>query len=291
MDPLDELLAKARWPHPPAESTQRLRQQWVDLRIKSHSLWNWSRIAVAAAVLIAVGLRLMPKSERAPISAVAPISLAASIPQIDRGRPATQLELAILRLQPAQHKAARVQPPGVPLVPLLTGWPIPVSPPPPVNAVADPKKLVQAIRTGKPAQRDRALAELLALGPARAGKPFLNLLADDSTAVSTTAAVCRNPTAWIDTLFAALNDPHISVRTSAAAALAQIDGPAITSRLIVMADNNEQPREAVAALVQIHSPSARQFVAAAMQSPSLACFVRSAMAQDSSTPIQTGVLQ
>jgi HEAT repeat protein len=142
-----------------------------------------------------------------------------------------------------------------------------------------------------PHQRDHLLDELLTQGPIAARQPFFNLLADPSTASAASAAVCRHAAQWTETLFAALSEPRIAVRISAANALAQIDGPVITGRLIAMADAGMDRREAVTALVQIQSTDARRFVASAMQSPDLSGLVRSAIAQSSANQIQTGVIQ
>src|SRR4051794_31913186 len=62
-DPLDELLAAAKWPEPSAESHQRLRRQWsaVSPARQRGGLFRWqmarrpaARWAVAAAVLLVI---------------------------------------------------------------------------------------------------------------------------------------------------------------------------------------------------------------------------------------------
>jgi hypothetical protein len=300
-DPLDELLAKAQWPQSPP-ATQRLEQHWQT--INSCRSWSirWPSIAaVAAAAIVAIAIvgiwhspqtRLLPQ-ENHPLMPIAEVS-------INVGRPATNIELAMLRVIDSQRlrpQTAATARSGVPLVPLVTGWSIPAeanysSPSQAKPVPISPLLLSQRIfATSDSHQRDRLLDDLLAQGPMLARQSLFNLLADQSTALAATAAVCRHPTGWIETLFAALNEPRIPVRTAAANALAQIDGPVVTSRLIIMADAGLDRREAVTALVQIHSNDARRFVALAMQSPDLSGLVRSAIAQSLANQIQTGVIQ
>jgi hypothetical protein len=55
-DPLDELLAQAKWPEPTAESTQRLASRWDELRCRR--IIRWRPViagAVAAVGLVALG--------------------------------------------------------------------------------------------------------------------------------------------------------------------------------------------------------------------------------------------
>src|SRR5271170_8035067 len=96
-DPLDELLAKAQWPQSPP-ATQRLEQHWR--RISARRMWSirWSSIAaVATAAVVAIAFveiwhsaqtRLVPQENHfsMPIAAVS----------INAGRPATEIELAML---------------------------------------------------------------------------------------------------------------------------------------------------------------------------------------------------
>ena len=202
-------------------------------------------------------------------------------------RPATNLEVAMLRLsEPTQEETVRIMPDGVPLVPLVTGWGVnvPMTQPgqetvAPTPPPADPTALIRAASATDRKQRDQALDQLSSMGPARAGNAMMNLFADPSTAPAATAAVCKNATAWTDALFAALGDARTAVRQAAANALAQIDGPVVTARLASMAEAGVHRREAVAALVQIHSPQAKQFIAAAANSPGMGAIVRSALIQ------------
>jgi HEAT repeat protein len=202
-------------------------------------------------------------------------------------------------VQPVQKKTVRHEPQGVPLVPLVMGWSVnvpasrptraaTVSIPPPVD-VGELGRVAATSSSAK--QRDRAMDQLVALGPGRAGQILLDLLANDQTAASATEAIYRNPAPWIESLFAALGDPRMAVRWSSANALARIDGPAVTARLANLADADVHRREAVAALVRIHTPQSQQFIASAMHSRELSSIVRSAIAQSQGLGSQTGAIQ
>jgi len=302
-DPLDRLLAQARWEEPDAESTRQLRQQWHSLAAR-HSRPLWPRaIAVAASVAIAAtALSILRYTQPQPVAiSHVPAKPASSltIEPLALSRPATSLEVAMLRLaEPTQEKTVRIMPQGVPLIPLVTGWGVnvPMTQPSQMTVAvasppADPAALIRSATAADPKERNQALDELSALGPARAGNAMFNLFADPSTSEAATAAVCKNATAWTDALFAALGDARTAVRQAAANALSQIDGPAITARLAKMAEAGLHRREAVAALVQIHLPQARQFIAAAADSPGLSAIVRSALVQYQDVHSQTGVVQ
>jgi hypothetical protein len=302
-DPLDELLAKAQWPESPL-ATQRLEQHWRSISSRGTRSIQWSGIAAVAALLIvAIGIWRWPQANppSPEMPRLSPIALAAPEVSINAGRPATNIELAMLRVLSRQQQAARpvanlMQ--GVSLVPLVTGWSVAEQshPRPAPIAIAPPQVsptllAQQIVSTTDAHQRDRLLDDLVAQGPDGARAAFFNLLADQSTAAAATAAICRHPIGWTDALFAALGEPRIAVRLGAANALAEIDGPVITNRLIKMADTGVNRPEAVTALVQIQSTDARRFVAAAMRSPDLSGYVRSAIAQNSANQFQTGVLQ
>jgi hypothetical protein len=301
-DPLDRLLAQARWEEPEAETMRKLRRQWNSLSNPEHR-FTWPRlVAMAAAVAFAAtALPMLRYMQRQPAAISRQPTITAStltIEPLALSRPATNLEVAMLRLsEPTQKKTVRIMPQGVPLIPLVTGWGVnvPMTQPTQVATTiasppADPASLIRTA-AADPKDRDHALDELSALGPARAGNAMFNLFADPSTSQAATAAVCKNAPAWTDALFAALGDARTAVRQSAANALAQIDGPVVTARLTNMAQAGVHRREAVAALVQIHSPQARQFIAAAAEAPGLSAIVRSALVQYQEVHSQTGVVQ
>src|SRR5947208_13102311 len=54
-DPLDDLLAQARWPQSP-ETLRRLERTWQDISpVRYTRRRTWSRPALAAAIIIATG--------------------------------------------------------------------------------------------------------------------------------------------------------------------------------------------------------------------------------------------
>jgi hypothetical protein len=304
-DSLDELLAKADWPQPSALSKQRLEQHWRTISSSRAMTIHWpSLTAVAALLIVVLGIwRWQPMNSSLQIrSNVQPVAILVPTASINAGRPATNIELAMLRVVNHQHPSTvqpfAAPPRGIPLVPLVTGWQTTepsntqttsatiVSQPIPVTLLFQ-----QIVAVKDSQQRDHLLDDLVTQGPTRARDTLFNLLADQSTAAAATTALSRHPAGWTEILFAALNEPRVSVRLHAAAALAQIDGPVITTRLITMADTNISRREAVTALVQINSTQARQFVAVAKRSPDLSGLVRSVIAQNLSNQSQAGVLQ
>jgi hypothetical protein len=107
-DPLDDLLASARWPEPSGASTRRLEQAWVELH-RPGPRWRTGPVAlsaIAAAVVVAVGawaLLMMPRQTgRTTISHVSPTPAGtASVSNLARpslwpGREPTALELTML---------------------------------------------------------------------------------------------------------------------------------------------------------------------------------------------------
>jgi hypothetical protein len=117
-DRLDELLAKAQWPEITVDSTRRLGQYYADLRRNRLLAYRLTWLAAAAVMLAAIApWSLQHRLPPTPVVSVAPPN--------EHSRPATDLELAMLRIcEPAEKGMIRVVPTGVPLFPLVTGWPI-----------------------------------------------------------------------------------------------------------------------------------------------------------------------
>jgi hypothetical protein len=290
-DELDRLLRQARWPEPTAESAQRLTRRWAELsRRPSMPIWRPILAIAAAVAIVLIGGRMFRRADVKPVPRIAVrptvvIEVRTEVPAA--GRPLTDIELAVFRVIDKQQHAAKpivLASPrqGVALVPAVIGWPMPAVEKPAVAVVPappDPARLAERaiITAGK--DRDRALDQLVAIRPARAAQPVLDLLARPETSPAMIAALARHPAGWSDVLFAALNDRRVPVRSAAAITLARIDGPVNTARLIAMANADVNRREAIAALVRIESPDARLFVRFAKQSPQLSGIVRSALAQ------------
>jgi hypothetical protein len=291
---LDALLDTARWPEMSAESNERLRRQWLRNCRRSHWPAILSKISVAAVVALAASLWLIariskPRLEHA-VRTSKPLVIveASSSNNPYAGRPATPLEVGMLRLAE--------KPPGK-SVKSSTVVPS-VQPPDPVREVAsnpvngiDPIILAdRAILSNDPQEQRRLIGELVAGGPARCGPAMLNVLGTRA-GESADTDLRSNSAVWTDCLFASLDDGRIAVRQSAVRILAEIDGPQTTARLEGMVNHNIHRREAIAALVQIRSTDAKDFLAAAARSPDFGGIVLSAMLQHSSSPSFQGTIQ
>jgi hypothetical protein len=269
-DPLDALLATARWPEVPPASARRVRLAWLTTAARRRRRARFVLATAALAGLAVVWLspwgdvprpdRPLPRTVRGT-----PIALAGV------GRPATALELAMLRAAPATRRSVAM---GVPLFPLVTGWHAAAA-----AVAARPPGAGTTFRAAGPAARLRLVERSVGADPA-AVAALADLLADPAQEPAAARAVAARPTVWADALFADLSDHRVVVRAAAARALALIDGPVVTGRLIDMARRGVCRPEAVAALVRIHTPQARRFVAVAVGSPSLAAVTRSALAQE-----------
>ena len=266
-DPLDALLAAARWPEVPPAATRTAERVW---RAASARVRRRRAVGGVVGTVIAAGLAaavLTPRPTPTIQTGPSPTPAIWKPTPTPEGRPATAVELAMLRTARPTRSTA-----GVPLVPLVTGWRSPAA-----SAVV--------VRTAAPSPRVAGPASRLQLVERRDGTDpaaaaaLTDLLADPTTEGTALTAVSRRPAAWTDALFADLGDRRVSVRTAAARALATVGGPAVTDRLIDMADRGDRRPEAMAALVRIRSPQARRFVAAAVRRPLLAAAAQSAVAQ------------
>ncbi len=264
-DPLDALLAVARWPEVRPEAGRRA---WRDAVGRTRS--RRGRLVATGAAAAVVTLAVF--TARHPAAIAPPVVLAVRpnpAPAAEPGRPPTPLELAMLH---ATGSAGRPTAGGVPLVPLVTGWrgaAVPGDRPGRERAVERPVA---------PTDRLRLVEESTGADPAAAAA-LGDLLADPATEPAAARAAVRRPAAWTDALFDALGDRRVAVRRGAARTLAGIGGPGVTDRLIGLARRGVHRPEAVAALVRMRSPRARRFVAAAVASPPLAAVTRSALAQ------------
>lgn len=248
-DPLDDLLAVARWPDMPADASQRLQRQWSEIAKRRPSASGWRKISIAAAViLLLAGVWVfmsvrhdVPSPPRTIVMKTVPAATPiARVPS----RPANPAELAVA----------------------LTAANL--APEPAATTVAD------APSTRPP----ETLEALLRRDPTTGVDRCLHLTASghDRDAAAALKSV-RGPA--VDRLFARLDDPRIDVRLAAARLLGKVDGPAVTQRLAEMVGENRNRREALAALMQSDGPEARQFVARAQGTRDLEAVVRSIAVQ------------
>jgi hypothetical protein len=113
-DPLDELLAQARWHGPTGESTQRLVARWEGLR-RPPRVWVWRATAVAAVIVVSLALiSVMVRRDSKPVDVVVMTPVAPELP----GRAPTVREIILMHHLPAHRKvttqpsaARRVMPP------------------------------------------------------------------------------------------------------------------------------------------------------------------------------------
>lgn len=262
---LDALLDQARWPEPSPQSTERLHTYWLSLH-EEHShrrIWPLVAATAAAVALIVAGSWFLigpfdhhhtPSLVRRPDSVAIPLAVTQSMPS----RPPTDLELAIYRrLTNVPHQKQlspmTTSPAARPLFTLLAYLPAgpprhPAAPPSPTLAIyaASSSTLPSNFYSTTARDRNLTINALVDHGPESSAAAVLNLLADSTTAAETSAALRRQSVKWTDLLFDALSDPRENVRLSAAAVLADIDGPVITRRLAGLTSGPAR-REAVAA--------------------------------------------
>jgi HEAT repeat protein len=143
-----------------------------------------------------------------------------------------------------------------------------------LSRVALPSLLARLVRSHTaPEHRQSLIAGLFRT--AEGIEIYLNLVSDRATSSDALAALDQVKTPPTDTFFAALSDPHISLRLAAAKVLGRIDGPQTTQRLVAMTERNQSRREALIALADSRGPEARQFLAEAGRAGPLAGTVRS----------------
>jgi hypothetical protein len=249
-DPLDDLLAVARWPDMPADASQRLRHQWSEITKRRPSATGWRKMSIAAAAVILllagvwVSIPVRHDVSSPPrtvvMKTVSVVARAALVPS----RPANPAELAVA----------------------LTAANL--APEPAITTVADTSS------THRPETLETLLRRDSAAGVDRCLRMTEN--GHDREAVAALKSV-RGPA--VDRLFARLDDPKVAVRLAAARLLGKVDGPAVTERLAEMVGENRNRREALAALMQSDGPEARQFVARAQGTRNLEAVVRSIAVQ------------
>jgi hypothetical protein len=278
---LDELLAQARWPEPSFESTERLRRQWGALRqprVGRPLAW-----AVAAGILIAIGsaatsLMLSRDIERpaqvvhhAPVMVEAP---AAAAPRIASREATLQERLALL----SASSAVKVKPPV----------PAPAAAPPKQDLAAAPSLPHESVRAvitrARIAKSDDARAEavgtLLVRGNAESIDAFLSLVLDPATRTSALAALHGAPDGAAEALLAALDHRRVDYRLAAAKSLGSMcEHGGVGARLQQMVRENDNRREALAALVSCPGKPAADFLRAARFRPAIASEVRAVQSE------------
>jgi hypothetical protein len=284
---LDDLLAQAHWPEPTAHSTEQLQTEWNRLRQHRPRQPAWLPLAAAAITLVAISTWWMAsRNDHAKQLVISPSKPVQIEPVIDRtsaiiGRAPTPFELALIKAPPPHTRPIAVSAPQQPIEPQSPHRPPAISP----MLLAN-----RAIVISDPKQQRNLVDQLIAEDPDQAAPALLNVLASNA-APTAIQALHEKPTGWTDLLFKALGDPRLSVRQSAARALAQIDGPQTTARLESMVRSDTHRPEALTALIQIQSTDAQTFINNAEQNIKLRSFVRAAYVQTGLPQPNIGVVQ
>ena len=273
-DPLDDLLAQARWDEPSAASRTRLQETWRGLTQRSRAaVWRWSASA-AAVVVIGIGgawLAMQLRTTR-PTLAVAPSPPPATpiVRQAVTWRAVTARDVLLMRLADRERGAAAAAAAAAAAVSATA----PAAPP-----TVDPAAIAaKARRTNDAVQRRQLLAALIDAGESSL-TAYLEFAADPATKADALAALRSATTRPVDALFAQMRSPRADLRVAAASVLGEINGPQVTQKLIGMIAAEENRREAFLALASCRGEEARDFLRRAAQSEALSSFARSAMAQ------------
>jgi hypothetical protein len=261
-DPLDALLAKARWPQASGESMRRLEESWKD-QWSSRPLgpkWLWP-MATAAAILVGLGsvavLVLLPPRTtpivQGPIL-INPYPKNPTQPVMIESRPPTMREKLVF----SSMVAAPATRPAV-------------TPTPPRDA----QTLASLASKETETQRQRQLiVELIQSNDRSAVGLYLQLVVDRrrrDVALDALADVKEPP---VQALIEELSNPRVAIRFAAARALGRIDGPVTTAHLAELVRRNTKRREALAALLYSDGPDASAYLADARRVPALASTLR-----------------
>jgi hypothetical protein len=110
-DPLDELLAQARWPDVPAESSARQRAQWSAISPSRRSRWKaWALSSAAAVVVVAA----IVWTNRSPTNSAVVVNIetqpSAAVTLSYPSRPVTRRDELLIRmaeLRTSEHRVSR----------------------------------------------------------------------------------------------------------------------------------------------------------------------------------------
>ena len=148
---------------------------------------------------------------------------------------------------------------------------------PGLSRLAPPALLGSLARKHDGTQQRLLIAALLGRPAEQIADQYLQLVVDQSTRHAALVALDQAGAVSTDLFFAALDDPHVSIREAAAMVLGHIDGPQTTARLVAMAAQNRDRREAIIALADSRGGEARKFLQEASIAGPLAGTVRSVL--------------
>ena len=261
------MLVQAQWLDAKLDAHARLADAYraERARIVRRTRFVRSSIALAASVMIVFGLARFVRVRQPKASMpMQPVSLEKKVPIV---RPMTKLESAIVEVRASREAVARAQ------------MRQPVVKKPPV--IADVSAIGKALNdTALPIDRRQILlVQLLNDGSPNAIRTFLDSVAKGATRDVSLAALDGVNDPPIERFITALRDPLVDRRIAAARALGYIDGPALTSRLIKMAEADESRREAMVALACSRGEAAQRYLQRAAEAGPMVGLARSVRVQ------------
>jgi len=263
-DPLDGLLAQARWPEPSPPSRGRLQSGWeANWRRQASRLYIGRIAAIAAALLLAIDVawkvyRPVPRSPVRIVEVVNKVAAGDSHPfppvvVSDDGpfpsRPANLYERLALVFKEDSEKTPKQAAAKAATKPSQVPSPVP-SRPIVTLSLADQNEMRRIAITSDHAVRQELLGKLFARGTAGDLEAFLQMMLtpdcrDDALRVVQTAA--SRPDAAL--LFARFDDAHVDCRFAAAKILGTMCDAHVRAELCRMVRANIHRREALAALL------------------------------------------
>jgi hypothetical protein len=310
-DPLDRLLAEARWAEPAPEAVDRLRGQWRSLVRRRLRRRRWFALATAGS-LLAVGLAVWqflsgatrPVREENIVAPSPPLH--AQTPPVLKTKPKTKPSLAVERPPVKKPAAVAHKGPSNPYEQLLVTahkraarqrrQSLAKSEPsrpveqaktpttdrlePSVRAMVDASDSPTLARLAgeeqDPTLRQEMLLALFARDDQGSVDVFLQCVEDRKTAADALACVADAPNPPLQTLFQCLCGPQNGRRMAAAQVLGRVNQPAVSRELIAMTQGAYR-QYAMIALLSSSEPTARQFVTDAGRDPVLSATVLNAI--------------
>jgi hypothetical protein len=298
-DPLDRLLADARWAEPAPEAIDRLRGQWRSLMLRRARRRRHLFALATAGSLLALGLGLwqflsptlrsvqenqfVPPSRPQTVKVVQPkrdSSLAVKHPRVappaakPRHSPANPYEQMLatahrrvvrqrhreLAAEPAETTAPREPPAAFAVKPTSLNVP---------QAASSATLGRLAIKEPDAAVRQQMLSVLFARHDRASLNVFLERVEDPRTSADALACVSDTADLPVQTLFQSLYSPKSERRIAAARVLGRLDRPEVSRELITMVTRGICRQEAMIALLSSSETTARQFLADAERNPLL----------------------
>ncbi|MBC8105152.1 MAG: hypothetical protein H7Z14_01060 [Anaerolineae bacterium] len=277
-DPLDAMLAQARWPEAKLDARARLTDAYREARSveRSRIMFLRTAVALAASVMIVIGVSRFAGVRHPPPGVRQPVQVVVHERAVPIGRPPTQLESAIIASKLKQEIKTR---PAM----VQAKIKLPIKPPevtkPPVNV--DVSAIARELsRTDIATERRQILlVQLLREASIDAVRVYLDSVAKGPTRDVSLAALDGVSNPPVDQFMVALRDPLVDRRIAAARALGYIDGPVLTARLIKMAEADQSRREVMVALACSRGDAARTFLDRASASGSMVGLARSVRVQ------------